>query len=106
MNIAIQGSQKETVCLKFQFGNEFKYLLVLHYIIHPRELLWLLVCLAWAYVFYRIEALMCQIILDSSHNVYRANVCIFYLSLQCYFKADFFRGGWMFSGNEISKSLK
>lgn len=35
---------------------------------------------------------MCQILLESSHNVYGANVCVFYLSLQWYFKADFLRG--------------
>lgn len=32
---------------------------------------------SWAYVFYWIRALMCQILLDSSHNVYRANVWYF-----------------------------
>lgn len=102
----MQGIQKETTRLKFQFGNNFKYLLQLHYITYPRELLWLLMCLAWAYVFYWIGALMCQILLDSSHSVYRANVCIFYLGRQWYFKADFLMRGWMFSNNKVSKSLK
>lgn len=102
----MQGSRKETTCLKFQFGDEFEYLLKLHYNPYYRELLWLLMCLAWAYAFYWIGALMCWILLDSSHNVYGANVCKFYLSLQGWFKVDFLRGDWMFSDNEISRSLK
>jgi len=81
----MQGSQKEATCLKFQFGNEFKYLLKLHYFTCPGELLWLLMCLAWAYVFYWTGVLMCPILLDPSHNIYGAIICIFYLSLQWYF---------------------
>lgn len=77
MHVAVQRTQKETTCLKFQFGSEFKYLLKFHYMTYPSELLWLLMCLAWACVFYWIGALMCQILLDSSHNVYRANVWYF-----------------------------
>lgn len=88
----MQGNQKEITCLKFQFGDECKYLLNLHYIAYPRELLWLLMSLAWAYVFYWTGALMCQILLDSSHNVYRANFCMSYLSLRRYFKVDFLKG--------------
>lgn len=46
MSVAMQGNKKEISCLKFQFGDECKYLLNLHCIAYPREPLWLLMSLA------------------------------------------------------------
>lgn len=88
----------------FEFGNEFKCFSCVSSPVPENS------CgcsCAWhELVFYRIGALTRQTPLDSSRSVYRANVCVFYLSLQWYFKGEFLRGHRMFSDNKIGKSLK